>query len=193
MDYKHQGSQLTIYLRGRIDTTNAAEREAEINRLCEEHPADAILLDCEELQYISSFGLRVMLRLKKKYQSLRLIGVSVEVYEIFETTGFTEIMPIEKAFSRVSVEGCKIIGKGAKGTVYRVNPEIIIKVYNDPDCLDDIRREQELARRAFVLGLPTALSFDIVRVGDKFGTRFELLDAKSFSELIVEEPDHLEY
>ena len=141
MDYRFQNSELTIYLQGKIDTGNAAEREKQIGEICEAHPAESVVLDCEELQYISSFGLRALLRLRKKYPSHRLINVSVEVYEVFETTGFTEIMTVEKAFPRVSVEGCTVIGKGAKGTVYRVNPEIIIKVYNDPDCLSDIRRE----------------------------------------------------
>lgn len=46
-------------------------------------------------------------------------------------TGFTEMLPVEKAFREISVDGCEVIGQGANGAVYRINPEIIIKVYNN--------------------------------------------------------------
>ena len=125
---------------------------------------------------------RIILRLKKNNASLKIINVSSDVYEIFEMTGFSEIMPIEKAYREFSVEGCEIIGQGANGKVYRIDPETIIKVYNNPDSLPDIKRERELARKAFVLGIPTAIPYDVVKVGDGYGSVFELLNAKSFAK-----------
>lgn len=192
MKTKIENGTLTIFAEGKIDTSNAAGFEQELQAIRAKNPAEYLVLDCEKLEYISSFGLRVILRLRREEPSLRLIGVNPEVYDIFDMTGFTEMIPIEKAFRRVSVNGCTVIGKGAKGTVYRLNPEIIIKVYRDSDCLPQIRKEQELARKAFVLGVPTALSYDVVKVGEQYGSVFELLDAKSFSELIREDPDGLE-
>ena len=186
------GNTLSIAVSGKVDTSNAKEFETQIDEIRAAASYESIQLDCEELEYISSFGLRVILRLRKAEPTLKLIGVSTEVYDIFDMTGFTEMIPIEKGYRRMSVDGCKVIGEGAKGTVYRYDPEIIVKVYKDPDCIPDIRREQDLARRAFVMGVPTALSYDIVKVGDKLGAVFELLDSKSFSELIVENPDKLE-
>lgn len=191
MKTKLENGTLTIFVEGKIDTGNAAEFEKELHTVRAQNPAEDLVLDCEKLEYISSFGLRVILRLRREEPSLRLVGVSTEVYDIFDMTGFTEMIPIEKAFRRVSVDGCTVIGRGAKGTVYRLNPEIIIKVYRDSDCLPQIRKEQELARKAFVLGVPTALSYDVVKVGEQYGSVFELLDAKSFSELIREDPDGL--
>ncbi len=107
-------------------------------------------------------------------------------------TGFTEMLPVEKAFREISVDGCEVIGQGANGAVYRINPEIIIKVYNNKDALPDIKRETDLARKAFVLGIPTAIPFDVVKVNDGFGSVFELLNAKSFSKILNETPEKID-
>ena len=58
-----------------------------------------------------------------------------------------------------------------------------------PDSLDEIHNERELARKAFVMGIPTAIPYDVVQVGDLYGSVFELLNAKSFSKLINEGED----
>jgi uncharacterized protein (TIGR02172 family) len=107
-------------------------------------------------------------------------------------TGFSQMIPIEKAYRQISVEGCEVIGQGSNGKVYRLDPETIIKVYNNPDALPEIKRETDLARKAFVLGIPTAIPYDVVRVGQGYGSVFELLNAKSFSKLISEEPNKID-
>ncbi len=177
-------------LNGRIDTTNAPEAEAELTRLTEEGSPAAAELDASALEFISSAGLRVLLRLRKTCPEVTVSNVSPEVYDIFEMTGFTEMMKVRKAFRTMSVEGCEVIGQGAKGTVYRLDDETIVKVYNDPDSLADIQHEREVAREALVLGIPTAISYDVVRCGDGYASVFELLKAKSFSKLIAEDEEH---
>jgi len=195
MDYitsSFENGVLTLFAHGRIDTTTAPEAEKAIFAALDENPTDAVLMDAEDLQYISSAGLRVVLRLRKTKPSLKIVNVTSEVYEIFEMTGFTEMVTIEKAYRKLSVDGCTVIGKGAKGTVYRYNADTIVKVYNDADILPSIHRERELARKAFVLGIPTAISYDVVKVGDKFGSVFELLDAQCYSMLIHDDPANIE-
>ena len=182
---------LTIGMEGRIDTTNAAQAEEEIQKL-EAQDHGKVVLDAEKLEYISSAGLRVILRLRKQEPELAIVNASPEVYEIFEMTGFTEMMPVSRAYRRVSVDGCEVIGQGANGKVYRLDPETIIKVYLNPNSLPDIHRERELARKAFVLGIPTAIPYDVVKVGDGYGSVFELLNAKSFGSLIAEQPEEMD-
>ena len=178
---------LYIFPEGRIDSANAAETEKEITeKLAAAH--SAVVLDLEGLNYISSAGLRVVLRLRKAEPTLKMINASSEVYDIFDMTGFTEMIPVEKAYRRLSVEGCEVIGQGANGKVYRIDADTIVKVYFNSDALPDIHRERELARRAFVLGIPTAIPYDVVRVGESYGSVFELLNAKSFAKLINENP-----
>ena len=184
MDFNYQNNELTIFLKGRIDTNNANDVEKQINDIIDTHPAEKLTLDAADLMYISSAGLRVVLRLRRAHESLSIINVSPDVYEIFEMTGFTEMVDIKKAYRVVSVEGCEVIGKGANGVVYQLDPETIVKVYLKPDALEEIHHERELARKAFVAGIPTAISYDVVRVGTGYGSVFEMLNAKSYAKLL---------
>ncbi len=183
---------LTAYLSGRVDSANAPELEAGLNAAREANAHEAMLLDMQELEYISSAGLRVILRLRKSEPGLRLVGVPAAVYEILDITGFTEMLPVERAYRSVSVEGCEVIGQGANGVVYRLDKDTVVKVYRNPDSLPDVRRERELARKAFVLGIPTAIPYDVVRVGGSYGSVFELLNSRSFSKLIAAEPENID-
>lgn len=192
MKFTHSSELLTIFPEGRIDSSNSDACRAEMTAILSEHPADALMIDIENLTYISSAGLRVLLALRKLTPSMKIVNASPEIYDIFEMTGFTEIIPIEKAYRKLCVDGCEVIGKGANGIVYRYDPDTIIKVYFNPDALPDIHRERELARKAFVLGIPTAISYDVVKVGEGYGSVFELLNAKSLNALIISDPAHID-
>lgn len=183
---------LVLFLSGRIDSANAGSVEAEIRAALAERPLLQLVLDAEQLTYISSAGLRIVLRLRKEHPELKMVNVNSEVYEILDMTGFTEMMPIEKGYRRLSVEGCEVIGKGSNGAVYRLDPETVIKFYPNSDALPEIRRERELARKAFVLGIPTAIPYDVVKVGDGYGSVFELLNARSLSKILTEDPGCME-
>ena len=81
-----------VALNGRLDTLTAPDLEKELN------PLDGITelcIDCKELEYISSAGLRVLLSLQKtmnKQGKMTLTNVRQEVMEVFELTGFTDIL-----------------------------------------------------------------------------------------------------
>ncbi|MCR5067625.1 MAG: anti-sigma factor antagonist [Erysipelotrichaceae bacterium] len=189
---KRENGKLIIGLNGRIDTSNSHEVEEAIRAILAKEPAEAIILNCEKLEYISSSGLRVLLRLHKEFGDIRIINASTEVYEIFDMTGFTEMMKIERAYKQLSVEGCSVIGEGAKGRVYRLDDETCVKVYFNPDSLEDIQRERELAKKALVMGVNTAIAYDVAKVGDSYASVFELLNAKSFSWLIENDSEHID-
>ena len=190
--YHTDGDTLTLCLTGRVDASNAAEVEKEISAARAANPGMRPVIDAENLEYISSAGLRILLRLRKEEADMAVINVSPEVYEILEMTGFTEMMTVKKAYRRLSVDGCEIIGRGANGAVYRYDPETIIKVYFNSDALPEIQRERELARKALVLGINTAIPYDVVRIGESYGTVMELLSATSLSKMIKKDPDQLE-
>jgi len=177
-----------VKLNGRIDSTNAADAEAMITGAIDGFSGD-LVLDAQDLSYISSAGLRVILRLKKANATTKIINASSDVYEIFDMTGFTEMMDISKAYRELSVDGCEVIGEGANGKVYRIDADTIVKVYKNRDALEEIHNERELARKAFVMGVPTAIPYDVVKVGDLYGSVFELLNAKSFAKLMIEHPE----
>ena len=182
----------TYQLPSSLSFDNYAEVEADIFKQIEGHGYDEIILDAQGMKYISSAGLRVVLNLKKKFENVSVINTSVAVYDIFEMTGFTNIVTVEKALRQVSVEGCKIIGKGAHGTVYSTAPDTIVKVYEPGTSMVDINRERELSKKAFVLGLPTAIALDTVKVGEQYGTVFELLNAASCVNYVKESQKNLD-
>ena len=186
MKYQLENNVLTLWLEGRIDSANAPEVENELNALRSANPAGSLVLDCERLEYISSAGLRIILRAKKAVPDTKLVNVSGDVYEILDMTGFTEMMEIHKAYRVISVEGCEVIGQGANGKVYRIDRDTVVKAYLNPDALADIHKERELARTAFVLGVPTAIPYDVVRIeSGGYGSVFELLNATNFAKLLI--------
>ena len=193
IDARLQGDTLTVFLKGHIDSNNAGALEQEIDQARKENPAQHLVLDAQDLVYISSAGLRVLLRLRKVYPDLKVTNVSSEVYEILDMTGFTEMLDVTKAYRVISVEGCEVIGQGANGKVYRIDQDTIAKVYFNPDALPDIQRERDLARTALVLGIPTAIPYDVCKVeSGGYASVFELLNAKSFGKLLQEDPNNLD-
>ena len=184
---------LTIWLEGRIDSHRAPTVEIEINNIVKKTEFDHLVLDAEEMEYISSAGLRIILKLLKNYRDVTLVDVSSEVYEILEMTGFTEMMTVERALKCIDVTGKKIIGKGANGVIYRIDNDTIVKVYNEADTLDHIKAEHDMSRTAFILGIPTAIPFGIVKVGERYGSIFELINARTFAELLQQDPTQIEF
>ena len=173
-------------IKGKIDSTNAAEFEKE---LMAAKPAE---LDASELEYISSAGLRALLKLAKAVGDVTVNNVSSGVYEIFNVTGFTEILAVNKKLKEINVDNAELLGAGANGRVYRVDEERIVKVYNKiSNPPEKIRREQESARRAFVHGVPSAIPFELVRVGDELGMIYELVDAKTLGSVVHNNPEKL--
>ena len=189
--YRLDKDILYIAVEGRIDASNAAEAEEKIFKIKNDNPEKHIVVDADKLEYISSAGLRVILRLRKEEPKLAIINVDADVYEVFDMTGFTDMVTIEKAYKRMSVEGCEFIAKGANGAVYRYDSETILKTYFAKDALPEIKQERENARRAFVLGINTAIPYGIVRVGDGYGTVTELLNATSVTKLIRNNPEDM--
>ena len=183
---------LYLELNGRIDSSNADQAEEEIQAIKAAHPDLQSVLDAEHLEYLSSAGLRVILRMRKDTADLKIINVNTEVYEILDMTGFTDMITVEKAFRRLSLEGCELIAKGGNGMVYRYDSETIVKIYHNGASLEEIRLEKDLCRKVFIKGINTAIPYDVVKVGDYYGSVAELLSAKSIAKLLRANPENLE-
>ena len=187
------GSDIRLCLNGHIDSSNAEQVKDEIfSNISQDHSLP-VIIDAENLEYISSAGLRILLQLRKAHPEVHIIDVRPEVYEIFDVTGFTQMLDISRAYKEISLDGAEIIGSGANGTVYRIDDDTVVKVFHDADSLDVIRNDREIARLALILGIPTAISYDIVKVGDKYGSVYELLNARSFAKILAEEPEKIDW
>ena len=95
IEKKQNGTELIIALEGRLDTMTAPELEAELGKSL--GGADSLVLDFSKLEYISSAGLRVLLSAHKTMSSkggMKVTNVNEIVREVFEVTGFADILTI---------------------------------------------------------------------------------------------------
>ena len=94
---KKDGSSLTVIISGRIDTVTATDVDEFIKNSLE--GVKMLILDFNDVNYVSSAGLRVLLSLQKKMMvkgEMKLINVNEAVSDVFEVTGFDEILTYEK-------------------------------------------------------------------------------------------------
>ncbi len=91
-----ENGKYVFTLEGRLDTNAAEQMEAELQPCMSS--AKELVFDFEKLQYVSSAGLRILLSAQKtmnKQGSMKVIHVNETIMEIFEVTGFTDILTIE--------------------------------------------------------------------------------------------------
>ena len=96
IEIKKEAKSLILKITGRLDTTSAPEMEKAVKENIS--GVEKLIIDMEKLEYISSAGLRVLLSAQKTMNgqgSMKVINVSDTIMEIFEITGFNEIMTIE--------------------------------------------------------------------------------------------------
>ena len=192
-DYRLNNGVLTISLDGRLDTEAATSFEAELVEICKNNPHESLIFDAEKLQYVASSGLRTMLKMAKTEKNFSIENVSDAVYSVFEMTGFSRIMTIRKALRKINLEKCEKIGAGGNGAVYRVSEDEIVKVNYDPDTYEGLDKELAKAKEAFLLGIPTAISFDLVDCGDgKRGVVYETIKSRTLGETIQSCPERME-
>lgn len=189
---RHDGQLSVVELTGSINSGNAHEFEDALSG--EPSSEEGVIIDAGGLEYISSAGLRVLLAAKKRCKGkiFRVVNVNDEVMNVFDVTGFSEIMDISRAVRQLSVEGCDRIGAGACGEVFRLDDETIIKLYYPRVKKEEIEQEKALAKKAFVMGVPTAISYDIVEADGRIGVVYELIKSKTIGELIRGDEGHLE-
>lgn len=179
-----------VKVQGSVDSSNAAQFEEE---LLSAISGENLTVDAEELTYISSAGLRVLLKAKKMLAAdLVMSNVSPEVFEILDMTGFTQILTVRKAIRQISVDGLPVIGRGQTASVYRMDADTIVKVFRPNIDFGMVQNEIAKAKVAFMHGIPTAISYDVVKVGESYGVVYELLNAKDLADCMKEDPDHLE-
>ena len=90
---------LNVKVEGKLDTVTAPELEAELAEVIDE--ADELIFDFDGLEYVSSAGLRILLATEKIMKSkggMKVINVSAVIMEIFDITGFSDILTIEQQF-----------------------------------------------------------------------------------------------
>ena len=195
MDYncRTENDCLHVTLTGRLDTESSIKFDAEFAEICKNNPHSSVVFDAAELEYIASSGLRTILKIAKSEKSFKIENVPATVYSVFEMTGFSRIINITKALRKINLEECERIGFGGNGAVYRVSEDEIVKVNYNPETYEGLDKELSKAKEAFLLGIPTAISFDTVDCGDgKRGVVYETIKSLTLGETMQNNPDRME-
>lgn len=192
-NYNLDNGVLTVSLDGRMDTEAAVKFEAELAEICKNNPHESMVFDAEKLLYVASSGLRTILKMAKTEKNFSVENVSPAVYSVFEMTGFSRIIKIRKALRKIDLEKCEKIGFGGNGAVYRVSEDEIVKVNYNPATYAALDLELAKAKEAFLLGIPTAISFDLVDCGEgKRGVVYETIKSRTLGESIQSNPELME-
>ena len=180
---KEAGKQtVVISFEGRVSRENAEEVEKELMRLRGENTQEQLVFDFEKLEYISSAGLRVLLKMaQSEKKQIQIFNVSLGIYDILEDTGFVRMFETHKALKKYSLADFEMIGQGTNGEVYRVDNENVIKVFQKSTPLEVIDRERKLAQEAMIAGIPTAIPYSVVMADDRYGIMFEMINADTLS------------
>jgi uncharacterized protein (TIGR02172 family) len=190
MDITSQRTEqrLTLALCGRLDATSAPALEAALQL----EGMRELVMDLQACDFISSAGLRGILKAIKETArinaSLLLVGAQPNVMSVLEVTGLTRLVTVKPKAREISIEGLEFISAGMCGQCFRIDRETIVKLYNEGVEPRIAEQEKEFAKAAFVMGIPTAISYDVVSCGNRTGVVYEMLDAQLFSQLIRDDP-----
>ncbi|MGJ0507270.1 MAG: STAS domain-containing protein [Methylocystis sp.] len=183
--------RVSLSLTGRLDANTCALLEKELATA----DADCVTLDLGECQYVSSAGLRVLLLAHQKQAarggSLNILNVTPNVRSVLDVTGLGEIFRWKPKPREISLESAERISAGAFGDCYRLDPETVVKLYREGVDPVVAEREKQFARAALILGVPTAISYDVVACGNRTGIVYEMLEAELFSSIIRKTPDDM--
>ena len=196
MNHHLENNKLTVRLPERITNTNATEIRDEIIALLEKSKPEKLELNCRELKYLSSIGLRALLFVRRKLsrdKEVHLTDVNDTVYDIIDMTGLDDIFLVSKCLKKISIQGLKPIAYSVSGELYQLKNGMMVKVFDPHVPRDAVEQEMRYEKKAFINGVPTAISFSMVQIGeDRYGIVVENIHGVQLSECIRNNPDKLE-
>ena len=188
------GNVLKIVLEGKLDSANAASAEEEMTRIISKNmDKHELLLDAKELTYLSSAGLRIFLKIRKRTNmEISIINVSDTVFDILSVAGFEDMFEISRKMRTLTLSSRDILNRSINGVIYRLQDDNMVKVFNKGVRIKDIKKERDAGHAAMVCGVPTAIPFDVVMVGDCYGIVYEAVGAVTLAQAIQKNPEKTE-
>lgn len=166
MNFSNENKSLTIYLEGRLSTTEVPQIESDMMRIINDENPDKIIVDARDLVYISSAGLRILMKIAKVYKDFVIKNASPAVYDIFDVTGFTEMINIEKAYRKVDIDGLDVIRRDNDGIVYDLPDDKILKIYNQNCDEEYINKDKETVNKLLKADMPVMIASETVQTND---------------------------
>lgn len=186
-------NNITLFYPDRLDKTNAEEYKEKFFKELDGIPEDAtVVCDIEGTEYISSAGLRLAMMIKKKFKNTLFENVGDVVYDIFETTGMTELFSVKRKPKKIDPITTPPIARGSNGEVYIIEKDIIVKMFSVKTTPEEIHEEWKNAKTAFVLGVPSVICYAMVTDGKRLGIMFERMETSSLATVIYGDYEHFD-
>lgn len=166
MDFVNENGVLMICLEGRLSTTEASQVESDIMKIINDVNPEKIIIDAKKLVYISSSGLRILMKIAKVYKNFVVKNASPEVYDIFDVTGFTDMITIEKAHRIVDIDGLDVLRRDNDGVVYSLSDDRILKIYNQNCNEEYVNKDKETVNKLLRADLPVMIASETVQTVD---------------------------
>jgi uncharacterized protein (TIGR02172 family) len=191
---KHRtDDHVELEISGRLDASAAPDLAT---ALAAETDMRSLTLDLDDCSFVSSGGIREILTAHKRFTSIggrvSLKNVQPDVWRVLELTGLTRMMDVREKLREISADGLEYLAEGVFGEVFRIDDETVVKLYREGVDPTVVEKEKRYSRAAFIAGIPTAISFDVVTSGNRFGIAYELLNAESLATRMRREPERLE-
>ena len=155
------------------------------------HNASCIV-DAEKLGYISSAGIRILIGLRKLCRNVKIIGVSLDIYDIFSMTGVTNLMTVERRIRKIRMPmPGMLISKGVDADVYHETEELALTLFAPGIPIEEAQRRCELSKIAISHGIPTPIAFEVVSCEDRYGIIYEHIHGQTLEALWKERGDKL--
>lgn len=189
MEYRFEENSVIIEIPERVSEMNAEEIRDGLMDIIERNDDKSVVLDAEKLIYISSSGLRAILEVKKKKKkNIRVVNMSKIVRDVFDLTGFSDIFEIAETIRNMTLEEAELICESVNGSVFRYKKGMMVKVFREDVPFEEVEAERLNTKNALICGVPTVISFSIVKVNGRYGILYEEVDAKTLAQAIAEDP-----
>lgn len=179
-------NDLVIFFPGpRMDAANAEEIDEAIHQVMLSYNGMIPVIDMSGVSYISSAGLRTLLKIRKRYgPHVNVIKASEELYDIFIQTGFNKLIKIQTperykaemgdvTVDTVDISVLEHISGDNVADMYRIDDESVLRLYSENIPLDFIMNNKRLSSISLKSGVPISISYNIVRSGERYGIIFE--------------------
>ena len=174
-----------VSIRGEFNRQNSLKLEEMLVK------GNEYTIDFENVTKINYAGLRTLIRMRNKGIKFFICNASRKVVREFYTTGAYAFISITAKPTSINMNTLTESGDGYTAVSYFSNDnDTMVKIYEPYVPLQKVEREKRVAKETFLLGIPTPLTGQIIKVDNRYGITFErILTKKSYARLLSENPD----
>ncbi len=182
---KDNEGQYVCRLAGSLVKETGGTFRRTVDQFYEKNGAVPLTFDCGGLWTVSVEGTDVFSKLKAEGKSFELSKLNIDCMVLFKFVGLQDHFAKGCAIPQIDLSECPIIGGGKNGTIYKVSDEVVAKTFGKKSPYDDIIRERQSQKSAFIAGIPAPISFGFADYNGAIATLMEILESQSLLNIFA--------